>query len=185
MFTLIHKGYKILFYDDSELKKYTVQTSSKNVSKDYTDIMPGFHMQGNRYPVLANFANMVRNNEFKIRSIRVINELNTWIFKGEAKRMDHMDGSHDDAITCLAMGLFVMMFSYRKMEKAQDKDKAILNAYMMTGAMQVNQNHTINNRPIVPSNGLPFYNNASLNKYKNATGVGIQGTYMWLFGSTK
>ena len=184
LFTLIHKGYKNLFYDDSELKKYTVQTSSKNVSKDYTDVMPGFHMQGNRYPVLANFANMVRNNEFKIRSVRVINELNTWIFKGEAKRMDHMDGSHDDAITCLAMGLFVMMFSYKKMEKAQDKDKAILNAYMMTGAMQVNQNHTINNRPITPNNGLPFYNNTALSKYKNANGVGIQGTYMWLFGKT-
>jgi hypothetical protein len=56
---------------------------------------------------------------------------------------------------------------------------------MMTGAMQVNQNHTINNRPIVPNNGLPFYNNASLNKYKNATGVGIQGTYMWLFSGYK
>lgn len=184
LFTLIHKGYKNLFYDDSELKKYTVQTSSKSISKDYTDVMPGFHMQGNRYPVLANFANMVRNNEFKIRSIRVINELNTWIFKGEAKRMDHMDGSHDDAITCLAMGLFVMMFSYKKMEKAQDKDKAILNAYMMTGAMQVNQNHTINNKPILPNNGLPFYNNESLNKYKNARGEGIQGSYLWLFSGT-
>lgn len=184
LFTLIHKGYKNLFYDDSELKKYTVQTSSKNVSKDYTDIMPGFHMQGNRYPVLANFANMVRNNEFKIRSVRVINELNTWIFKGEAKRMDHMDGSHDDAITCLAMGLFVMMFSYKKMEKAQDKDKAILNAYMMTGAMQINQNHTINNKPITPNNGLPFYNNEALNKYKNARGEGLSGTYLWLFSGT-
>lgn len=184
LFTLIHKGYKNLFYDDSELKKYTVQTSSKNVSKDYTDIMPGFHMQGNRYPVLANFANMVRNNEFKIRSVRVINELNTWIFKGEAKRMDHMDGSHDDAITCLAMGLFVMMFSYKKMEKAQDKDKAILNAYMMTGAMQINQNHTINNKPITPNNGLPFYSNEALNKYKNARGEGLSGTYLWLFSGT-
>ena len=184
LFTLIHKGYKNIFYDDSELKKYTVQTSSKNVSKDYTDIMPGFHMQGNRYPVLANFANMVRNNEFKIRSVRVINELNTWIFKGEAKRMDHMDGSHDDAITCLAMGLFVMMFSYKKMEKAQEKDKAILNAYMMTGAMQVNRNNSINDKPITPSNGLPFYNNNSLNKYKNAKGEGLGGTYLWLFSGT-
>ena len=185
LFTLIHKGYKNLFYDDSELKKYTVQQSSKQYKLDNVDVMPGFHMQGNRYPVLANFANMVRNNEFKIRSVRVINELNTWIFKGEAKRMDHMDGSHDDAITCLAMGLFVMMISYKKMEKAADKDKAILNAYMMTGAMQVNQNHTVNNRPITPNNGLPFYNNAALNKYKNANGVGIQGSYLWLFSGYK
>jgi hypothetical protein len=68
------------------------------------------------------------------------------------------DRCHDDAITCLAMGLFVMMFSYKKLESAQDKDKAILNAYMMTGAMQVNQNHSINNKPITPNNGLPFYN---------------------------
>ena len=150
LFTLIHKGYKNLFYDDSELKKYTVQTSSKNISKDYTDIMPGFHMQGNRYPVLANFANMVRNNEFKIRSVRVIN-----------------------------------MFSYKKMEKAQDKDKAILNAYMMTGAMQINQNHTINNKPITPNNGLPFYNNEVLNKYTNARGEGLQGGYLWLFAGYK
>lgn len=181
LFTLIHKGYKNLFYDDSELKKYTVQQTSKPYKLDNVDVMPGFHMQGNRYPVLSNFANMVRNNEFKIRSVRVINELNTWIFKGEAKRMDHMDGSHDDAITCLAMGLFVMLFSYKKMEKAQDKDKAILNAYMMAGAMQVNQKHTINDKPILPNNGLPFYNNASLNKYKNARGEGIQGSYLWLF----
>jgi len=185
LFTLIHKGYKNLFYDDSELKKYTVQQSSKQYKLDNVDVMPGFHMQGNRYPVLANFANMVRNNEFKIRSVRVINELNTWIFKGEAKRMDHMDGSHDDAITCLAMGLFVMMFSYKKMEKAADKDKAILNAYMMTGAMQVNQNRMIENRPITPNNGLPFYNYDSLNKYKNANGVGIQGSYLWLFSGYK
>ena len=184
LFTLIHKGYKNLFYDDSELKKYTIQQTSKPYKLDNVDVMPGFHMQGNRYPVLSNFANMVRNNEFKIRSVRVINELNTWIFKGEAKRMDHMDGSHDDAITCLAMGLFVMLFSYKKMEKAQEKDKAILNAYMMTGAMQVNQNHTINNKPILPNNGLPFYNNDSLNKYKNARGEGIQGSYLWLFSGT-
>jgi len=185
LFTLIHKGYKNLFYDDSELKKYTVQQSSKQYKLDTVDVMPGFHMQGNRYPVLSNFANMVRNNEFKIRSIRVINELNTWIFKGEAKRMDHMDGSHDDAITCLAMGLFVMMFSYRKMEKAQDKDKAILNAYMMAGAIQVNRNHMQTDKPITPGTGLPFYNNAALNKYKNANGIGIQGTYMWLFSGYK
>jgi len=185
LFVLINKGYKNLFYDDSALKKYTVQVSSQQPSKDYTDVMPGFHMQGNRYPVLANFANMVRNNEFKIRSNRVITELNSWIFKGEAKRMDHQDGQHDDAITCLAMGLFVMMFSYKKLESAQDKDKAILNAYMMTGAMQVNQNHSINNKPITPNNGLPFYNNVSLNKYRNANGIGIQGTYMWLFGHTR
>lgn len=179
LFVMLHKGYKNLFYDDSSLKKYTVQISSQQPSKDYTDVMPGFHMQGNRYPVLANFANMVRNNEFKIRSNRVITELNTWVFKGEAKRMDHMDDScHDDAITCLAMGLFVMMFSYKKLETAQNKDKAILNAYMMGNSISVNQRHMINNKPITPTNGLPFYNSKALKKIDS-----INGNFMWLFAN--
>lgn len=178
LFTLINKGYKNLYYDDSSLKKYTVQVSSQQPSKDYTDVMPGFHMQGNRYPVLANFANMVRNNEFKIRSNRVITELNSWIFKGEQKRMDHQDGQHDDAITCLAMGLFVMMFSYKKLEQAQEKDKAILNAYMMGNSISINRNKTINDKPITPGVGLPFYNSKMLKKMDS-----INGNFLWLFGN--
>lgn len=176
LFTLIHKGYKNLYYDDASLKKYTVQVSSQQPSKDYTDVMPGFHMQGNRYPVLANFANMVRNNEFKIRSNRVITELNSWIFKGEAKRMDHQDGQHDDAITCLAMGLFVMIYSYKKIESAQSKDKAILGAYMMGNSISMNKQHIANNQPITPGNGLPFYDNKILKKAD-----AINGNFMWLF----
>jgi len=178
LFVLINKGYKNLFYDDSTLKKYTVQVSTQQPSKDYTDVMPGFHMQGNRYPVLANFANMVRNNEFKIRSNRVITELNSWIFKGEAKRMDHQDGQHDDAITCLAMGLFVMLFSYKKLESAQNKDKAILGAYMMGNSISLNKKHLSNDSPITPKSGLPFYDNKLLKKID-----GINGNFMWLFAN--
>ena len=29
--------------------------------------------------------------------------LDTWIYKGDAGRIDHMDGCHDDTLTCLAM----------------------------------------------------------------------------------
>ena len=80
---LINLGYKNLYYEDSNQKTYTLQNRSYENMK-YMDKLPGFHFQGNRYPVLSNFAGMVRNNEFKIRSNRVINELDTWIFKGEA-----------------------------------------------------------------------------------------------------
>ena len=180
LFTLIRKGYKNLYYDDADLKKYTVQQSSKPINTDTTDVMPGFHMQGNRYPVLANFANMVRNNEFKIRSVRVINELNTWIFKGESKRMDHQDGSHDDAITCLAMGLFIMLFSYKKIESAQQKDKAILQAYINTGSGGMNIIDHSDGKLMTPKNGLPFYNNSTFLKYRNSKGSDLQGNYLWL-----
>lgn len=181
LFTLIRKGYKNIYYDDSELRKYTVQQTSKIVKVDNLDVMPGFHMQGNRYPVLANFANMIRNNEFKVRSTRVIAELDTWVFKGEAKRMDHQDGSHDDAITCLAMGLFVMLFSYKKIESAQNKDKAILSAYMSNTNTTTKTYNQGNGMLMTPKTGLPFYTNSTLMKYKNSSGGDLQGNYLWLF----
>ena len=182
LFALINKGYKNLYYDDSSLKKYSVQVSSKQPSKDITDVMPGFHMQGNRYPVLSNFANMVRNNEFKIRSKRTIAELHTWIFKGEAKRMDHSDNGHDDSITCLAMGLFVMIYSFKKMEQAQQKDKALLGAYMIGNNISVKQERNINGQFIsnVTKKPLPFYGGRSITKFDN-----IHGNFMWLFSGYK
>ena len=76
------------------------------------------------------------------------------------------------------MGLFVMMFSYKKLENAQNKDKAILNAYMMGNSISINKNKSINNKPITPGNGLPFYDNKALKKID-----AINGNFMWLFAN--
>ena len=178
LLTLINMGYKNLYYEDAAQKTYTIQNSTKD-KVDYSNKLPGFHFQGNRYPVLANFAGMVRNNEFKIRSVRVINELDTWIFKGDNGRMDHMAGSHDDTLTSLAMGLFVMQFTVNKLQDIKNKDAAILGAYMMNCATTTRKvNDRIDMRPKV----APFYNNRSLSKTPNNP---TYGNFMWLFGSTK
>ena len=176
--TLIQMGYKNLYYEDMNQKTYTIQRSTK-LYDSYTDKLPGFHFQGNRYPVLANFAGLVRNNEFKIRSQRVISELETWIFKGETARMDHQDGSHDDTITALAMGLFVMQYSLNRLESTIKKDKAILNAYMMTSQPRRKISDGVGG--IAPRTGLPFYNGAKMKKYDNSS----FGTHMWLLGGLK
>ena len=178
--TMLQMGYKNMYYEDSNQKTYLVQRSTKNYD-GYTDKLPGFHFQGNRYPVLSNFASLVRNNEFKIRSIRVINELNTWIFKGETARIDHMEGAHDDTLTALAMGLFVMQYTVNRIQNTQNKDKAILNAYLMRSAMSFNKPKMRSGDTIAPKSGLPFYNGKKIiEKYSN-----INGTHMWLFGSLK
>ena len=161
-------------------KTYTVQRSTKNYD-EYTDKLPGFHFQGNRYPVLSNFAGLVRNNEFKIRSNRVISELETWIFKGETARMDHQTGSHDDTITALAMGLFVMQYTVNRLQKTINKDKAILSAYIMGGTSS-SRPHTTGRKTVTmaPGIGLPIYNGSKLKTFSDK----INGTYMWLFGKT-
>lgn len=174
LLTLIQLGYKNIYYEDSTQKTYTLQYASKPMFNNYQDKLPGFHFQGNRFPVLSNFAGMVKNNEIKIRSIRVINELETWIFKGDTGRMDHMSGAHDDSITCLAMCLFVMQFSVNKLQSAKSKDSAILSAYMIGGGMETRRENS--SYSMQPSNKMPFYNNKTLNK------TNVNGNFMWLFG---
>jgi hypothetical protein len=178
--TMLQMGYKNMYYEDMSQKTYTIQRATK-VYDSYTDKLPGFHFQGNRYPVLANFAGLIRNNEFKVRSARVINELDTWIFKGENARMDHMEGAHDDTITSLAMGLFVMQYSLNRLQNTINRDKAILNSYMMTNAMKVRKPQINYGDNITPKNGLPFYSSKNLNKYDSSK----FGTCMWLFGGVK
>lgn len=175
--TLINMGYKNLYYEDSSQKTYTMQYSTK-LYDNYSNKLPGFHFQGNRYPVLSNFAGMVRNNEFKIRSIRVINELETWIFKGDTGRMDHQSGSHDDTLTALAMGLFIMQFSFNKLEASKNKDAAILGAYMVGGGTQTHKPKTINS--MQPTTSAPMYSSKQVYKTPN-----VQGGYMWLFSTNK
>jgi hypothetical protein len=179
--TMLQMGYKNMYYEDMNQKTYMLQRATK-IYDSYTDKLPGFHFQGNRYPVLANFAGLVRNNEFKIRSARVINELDTWIFKGDNARMDHMDGAHDDTITSLAMGLFVMQYSFNRLQSTIKKDKAILNAYMMTNSFKVKKPQMGNGRDMSPGIGLPFYKQ---DKMKNSYGSTQYGNCMWLFGGYK
>jgi hypothetical protein len=179
--TMLQMGYKNMYYEDSNQKTYMVQRATK-VYDSYTDKLPGFHFQGNRYPVLANFAGLVRNNEFKIRSARVINELDTWIFKGENARMDHMEGAHDDTITSLAMGLFVMQYSVNRLQSTIKKDKAILNAYRMGTGFVQKQNKVTDGSPISPKSGLPFYSSNKILKKYDGT---INGTHLWLLSGYK
>lgn len=177
--TMMQLGYKNFYYEDNNQKSYMIQNASKSLSTTNLDRLPGFHFQGNRYPVLANFATMVRSNEFKIRSLRVIKELETWIFKGEAQRIDHMDGMHDDTLTCLAMGLFVMIYSFNKLDSTKQKDAAILKAYIFNENKPYNRyaSDSVNMRPKNDYH-MPFY--GSENKKRFPTQV--QGDYLWVFG---
>ena len=178
--TLMNLGYKNLYYDDQQSNKYMIQTSFSKLKLNADDRLPGFRNSSVRFQMLSGFAQMLKNNEFKVRSKRVTTELETWIFKGETGRMDHMDGMHDDTITCLAMGLFVMKYSFNKLENLKSKDAAILKGYYMNNYTQpkpINQPTSYLARPQVKSQ--PFYNS------KNFKTNNIKGSYMWLFSKKR
>lgn len=160
-------NYKNLYYDDPELVKYTSERDVSSIKVDREGRLPGFHTSSLRYQILTNFANMVRTNEFKIRSKRVITELETWIYKGTQGRIDHMDGKHDDTLTCLAMGLFVFLHSMKAQESAKALDKAISQAYCTnTSITQFKEINKTNNNTISisPQYNLPFYSGENTQK---------------------
>ena len=176
--TMMRLGYKNLYYDDPTLKTYTIQREASSLGVTADGKLPGFHSSSVRFQMLTHFAHMVKTNAFKIRSKRVITELDTWIYKGEAGRIDHMDGCHDDTLTCLAMALFVMQFSLEKLQKAKAADAAILSSWATNTTVTSTSNYYGNSSiSMQPNNVMPFYANRQNNNPYNTT----MGDCMWLF----
>ena len=161
---LMNMEYPNLYYDDPSLKKFTSQNDATTTQVTENGL-PGFHSSSVRFQMLSNFANMVKTNQFKIRSRRVINELDTWIFKNG--RIDHKEGCHDDTLTCLAMGLFVMTFSINKQIEMKVKDMTMLKAIIQTNNRIVTSKNTNNTKKY----NIPIITNKNNNKYSS---------YMWL-----
>ena len=173
---MMRLGYKNLYYDDPELKAYTMQREASSLKTTTDGKLPGFHSSSVRFQMLTGFANMVKTNQIKIRSKRVIGELDTWIYKGTAARIDHQDGCHDDTLTCLAMGTFVMNFSMKKFQQAVAKDKIILKAWT-TSVNIPNTNVTVRKTTEISLDpikkyGMPFYTNKNTETLANS--------YRWL-----
>lgn len=125
--------YPNLYYDETAaLKNYTTDYARKLFKAKDDDKLPGFRSNGLRLQMISNFVEMLKNNSFRIRSERVISELDTWVFKNG--RPDHMDGCHDDLLTCLAMGLFVMQYYMLKTDKLKQKDKQIMGSWFVNNA---------------------------------------------------
>lgn len=161
--TLQRLGYKNLYYDDANLKTPTIMDKYKERNLNIDERLPGFHASSVRFQMIKNFESMLRNNEIKIRSTRVISELGTWIYKNG--RPDHMHGYHDDTLTCLAMSLYVLLFSYMKTIKNTQKDSVILKSWVNTS--KVKQNYNIEYNNITPQNYNLFNNKTETKKQIN------------------
>lgn len=126
---LLSMKYPNLYYDDPGLKTPTILKKYIDYKVNKDDKLPGFHTSNVRFQMIAKFVELLKNNGLRIRSKRVINELETWVFKNG--RPDHMDGFHDDLLTCLSMIVYVMEYSILRTETQKKKDSAILGAWYM------------------------------------------------------
>lgn len=156
--TLLDLGYPNLYYDDPSLKNYTNENlMKKGANKEKEKQLPGFRTNSLRLQMISNFVNMLKDNSFRVRSVRTINELETWVFKNG--RPDHQDGCHDDLLTCLSMALFIMQFYMIRMDKVKAKDSYIVKSWVVN---KLNDEKTTNTRNV---NGNVDMSNVS-SKYR-------------------
>lgn len=176
--SLMRLRYKNLYYDDPNLKAFTVAREASSLQSTNDGKLPGFHTSQSRFQMLSHFADMIRTNEFKVRSKRVIGELDTWIFKNG--RQDHQDGCHDDTLTCLAMGMFVYKFHMSDIQRAKERDAAFLQAWINSAnSMKFNiTTKATTEVSIEPVKGpMPFYTQKTLQK---SSGNPLIDAYRWV-----
>ena len=144
--TMMKLNYPNLYYDETNtLKTYTNDYAKKLFNKKDDEKLPGFRSNALRIQMISNFVELLKGNVFRVRSERVISELDTWIFKNG--RPDHMDGAHDDNLTCLAMGLFVLQYYMLKTDKLKKKDSSIVQSWVVNNSENTDMNtkHLRNN----------------------------------------
>ena len=98
-----------------------------------------------------------------------------------------MDGKHDDTITCLAMGLFVVQFSLARSLETKAKDETIMRALIMANSRIVydpngntvtaKQQEEVKKKYAMPA----YYSSQQLYQGQSAA----YKASMWLFGNKK
>lgn len=162
--TMKNLNYPNLYYDETtSLKTYTNDYAKKLFNKKDDEKLPGFRSNALRIQMISNFVELLKSNVFRVRSERVISELDTWIFKNG--RPDHMDGAHDDNLTCLAMCLFVLQYYMLKTDKLKKKDSCIVQSWVVNNSdntdlntKHLRDNVSISNRKEMARKFSPFGN---------------------------
>jgi hypothetical protein len=138
------------------------------------DKIPGINFSNKRVQIIASFEEAVRHG-FKIRSIRLWNEMNTYIYING--KPDHQKGHHDDLIMSIAMATYVAETSYQKLNKATALAKIMIESWQVASSNEVEKTTYFN--PSIPNTnvGRPNINNQPTQKdYEN---------YGWLFGGMR
>jgi hypothetical protein len=113
-------GYKNLYVDGVNIAdkwKYNPKIEDK---------IPGINFNSKRVQIVASFEEALRHG-FKIRSSRMLNELNTFVYVNG--RPDHLKGQHDDLIMACAMPIYVADNSFSLLERAESQTKSMLDSW--------------------------------------------------------
>jgi len=140
---------KLNGYIQQSTKKLPDGTESK------VDLVPGFWIGGNRGVVLTEMERVIRMEEVFINSVRLLNELKTFVTVNGSRVADHKRSFHDDSIMGMAISIYVANFEKMKYNVSPSKTKKMLDA-LVTFNSQEGQERNRNNNKIQQERDNPF-----------------------------
>jgi hypothetical protein len=177
---LMEFDYKLLHYDNANGKILSAR-QRELTQYDKQNKIPGFHATSVRLPMISNLEYKIRTNGVKIRSSRMISQMQTFIYKNG--RPDHMEGYHDDLLMSMGMALWVIEHSFKNLERLEKQNKAILNSWI-SGA------NTASNptKPTITSVDKETGKTVTKINQQHPAYRNVQdprGQYSWLFGGMR
>lgn len=161
-------GYKNLYIEGVDT------TSIWSYNAKIADKIPGLNFNNKRVQIIAAFEEYVRH-KFKIRSVRLYNEMNTFIYLNG--RPDHQRGQHDDLIMGISMAIYVGESSFNKLEKVVERTKIMLESWTVINDNTSRQQSHFD--PVIPNN------NVRHDRWSRDAGPSKDDyiKYNWLFGN--
>ena len=161
-------GYKNLYIEGID------STSIWSYNAKAADKIPGLNFNNKRVQIIAAFEEYVRH-KFKIRSVRLYNEMNTFIYLNG--RPDHQRGQHDDLIMGISMAIYVGESSFAKLEKVVERTKIMLESWTVINDNTARQQTHFD--PVIPNN------NVRNDRWSRDAGPSKDDyiKYNWLFGN--
>ena len=131
------------------------------------DLIPGFFIGNNRASVLLELQRAVHLGDVIIRSIRLLNELKTFVTIAGNRVADHKRSFHDDSIMGLSIGLYVLNFDMARFKQSKGISEKLINALLTNNDIsEMERNGAPKNKPMMsPSNSSnlnPYIANAWL-----------------------
>ncbi len=94
------------------------------------DLIPGFFIGNNRASVLLELQRAIHLKDIIIRSVRLLNELKTFVTIAGNRVADHKRTFHDDSVMGLSIGLYVLNFDMARFKQSKGISEKLLNALM-------------------------------------------------------
>jgi len=129
---IIDRGYGNLFYMSNDLKYVDVERQMTNKHyREERQMVAGFSTTAKTRPlIISSLDSYIQNKDILIRSVRLIDELFTFIWNGG--RAEAMKGYNDDLTMALAIGLWVRNTALRLKQEGIDLTKSMLGSAHVT-----------------------------------------------------